>query len=98
MPLFKLDWIDCGDDVALFLKTIETFNQGLEQFPESTDLHNNLALTYYKVQNFDSAITHFKQCLKLKIILGITENNKRLLGRTSVTLGKVMFKQVKIIS
>ena len=55
-------YLDQGD----FDKSISNFNQILMRFPKMAGIHKNLGLIYYQhKKNFQKAIHHFRESLKI---------------------------------
>ena len=65
----------CLKDLGRIDEAIDAAKQGLKEDEERPDLHNTLGVCYYKNQDYESAIAHFKRAVDLNPASGIDYAN-----------------------
>lgn len=65
----------CLKDLERVDEAIETLLHGLEEDEERPDLHNTLGVCYFKKQEYENAISHFKRAVDLNPASGIDYAN-----------------------
>ncbi|SHO50133.1 YcaO-like family protein [Desulfopila aestuarii] len=75
----------CLKEMGLFEEAITVLSQGIAEDDERPDMHNMLGVCYFKQQDFEKAIFHFKRAVDLNPASGIDYAN---LGVNYSRLGK----------
>lgn len=75
----------CLKEMEHYQEAITVLNQGLAEDDERPDIHNMLGVCHFKMQEFDTAIFHFKRAVDLNPASGIDYAN---LGVNYSRLGK----------
>lgn len=65
----------CLKDLERVDEAIETLIRGLQEDEERPDLHNTLGVCYFKKQEYENAINHFKRAVDLNPASGIDYAN-----------------------
>ena len=65
----------CLKDLDRIDEAIDVVKKGLKEDEERPDLHNTLGVCYFKKQNYESAIVHFKRAVDLNPASGIDYAN-----------------------
>jgi ribosomal protein S12 methylthiotransferase accessory factor len=65
----------CLKDLDRIDEAIDVVKMGLKEDEERPDLHNTLGVCYFKKQNYESAIVHFKRAVDLNPASGIDYAN-----------------------
>ncbi len=65
----------CLKDLGRIDEAIDAAKKGLKEDEERPDIHNTLGVCYYKNQDYESAITHFRRAVDLNPASGIDYAN-----------------------
>lgn len=65
----------CYKDMGLYKEAIDVLQKGLLEDEERPDIHNTLGVCFFKLQNYQQAIVHFKRAVELNPASGIDYAN-----------------------
>lgn len=57
---------DCLKDMGQYQEAIRVLRLGIELDEERPDLHNLLGFCHYKLDDYETAVTHFSRCIELE--------------------------------
>ncbi len=65
MPVICSFMGECLKDMGEFRKALKVLHLGVEHNDEREDLHNLLGFCYYKLEEYESAVTHFQRSIEV---------------------------------